>query len=214
MEVPPPGPGAFGRLVPAAFDASRWSLHYAFGLTPWELGMPHPELVRRLERPGASRLRPGRVLIPGCGRGHDALAFVRAGWEVLALDYAPQAVAHAWELLGDSADVVEADAFGFRADRSFDLLFDHTFLCAVPLDRRPDVGVLAPRVLEVGGRVVFIVYPIGKCPPVQGPPYLLDVDDVSAALGDGFVLEEVSAPIEDDPRSWPARRGVWRRLRR
>ena len=192
-------------------ESSRWSLRYAFGLTPWELGAPHPELVRRLGSPDGFGTGPGRVLVPGCGRGHDALAFAQAGWEVVAVDFAPQAVARARELLGPDVDVVEADVFRWTPDRPFDVLFDHTFLCSLEPALRPGFGALARRTVGERGVVAGIVYPIGKCPPDDGPPYALDVTDVSVALGEDFVLEEVSDPIDDDPRRWPARFARWRR---
>lgn len=194
-------------------DASRWSLQYAFGLTPWSLGAPHPALARRLrEDPGLGVTpNPGRVLVPGCGHGHDALAFVRAGWEVVALDFAPQAVVKARELLGDGAVIVEADAFAWEPEQRFDLLFDHTFLCSLAPDLRPAFGDLARRAVRAGGGLVSIVYPIGKCPPGSGPPYALAMGDLDAVLGDEFLREETSPPLSEDPRRWEARWGRWRR---
>jgi 2-polyprenyl-3-methyl-5-hydroxy-6-metoxy-1,4-benzoquinol methylase len=37
-------------------------------------------------------LRPCRILIPGCGSGHDAATLAGVGFDVTALDYAPEAV--------------------------------------------------------------------------------------------------------------------------
>ncbi len=202
-----------GRLGSVSSDPSRWSLQYAFGLTPWDLGAPHPGLVARLDTdPGLGVVpSPGRVLVPGCGRGHDALAFLRAGWDVVAVDFAAQAVLRATELLGAEARVVEADVFDWEPDGPFDLLFDHTFFCTIPPEARDACGDLARRVVRVGGGVVSIVYPIGKCPPDAGPPYALEVADVDAALGGGFVRVETSEPMEEDPRRWEARWVRWER---
>ena len=44
-----------------------WEAHYQQGDMPWEKGAPSPGLVDFL----ASEPVPGRVLVPGCGAGHD-----------------------------------------------------------------------------------------------------------------------------------------------
>ncbi|MEZ4469768.1 MAG: methyltransferase domain-containing protein [bacterium] len=63
---------------------------YQRGDTPWDLGGPSP-VVQRLAR---DLLTPGmRVLVPGCGRGHDVEALARAGLQVTGLDLSPTALA-------------------------------------------------------------------------------------------------------------------------
>ena len=63
---------------------------------PWDAGgVPH-ELAKYLA--GASG--GGRVLIPGCGAAYEAVAFHEAGYEVIAIDFSPEAVAAAARALG------------------------------------------------------------------------------------------------------------------
>ncbi|MHC4822112.1 MAG: hypothetical protein ACYTDX_10385, partial [Planctomycetota bacterium] len=70
-----------------------WGARYESGETPWDKGAAHPELVRRLEIDGLGCRTYGhgaRAFVPGCGRGWDAEALARAGWEVTGMDFVPE----------------------------------------------------------------------------------------------------------------------------
>jgi SAM-dependent methyltransferase len=73
-------------------DANAWQARYDTADTPWDLGEPAPALLEWLKmNPGQGR----RALVPGCGRGHDALALAQAGWGVVAVDFAASAIEEA-----------------------------------------------------------------------------------------------------------------------
>ncbi|MEL6712741.1 MAG: hypothetical protein AAFP86_03160, partial [Planctomycetota bacterium] len=65
-------------------DAVDWADRYRAGDTPWDIGGPHPELSIRLQDGRLAPPEPGesRALVPGAGRGHDAIALARRGWQV------------------------------------------------------------------------------------------------------------------------------------
>ncbi len=206
--------------APASDDgpsAAQWSARYDAGDTPWDLGRPHPELERRLaEDPGLGG-PVGTAVVPGCGRGHDALALARAGWDVVAVDVAPSAVDLAREALAPlGGRVVHADALAvgpddLGLDRPADLVLDHTLFCAVPLGRRAEIGGLCDRVLGPGGRLVSIVFPIGRDHGDGGPPWGMAPDHVDAALGAGWVRVATGDPVEVPGRAWPHRVCTWTR---
>ena len=75
------------------------------------------------------------------------MALAEAGWNVLGLDLAPTAVARAealWEERqakggggkGKGRLTYKVGNFN-ELDGRFDLIFDYTFLCALPPDHRP-----------------------------------------------------------------------------
>jgi 2-polyprenyl-3-methyl-5-hydroxy-6-metoxy-1,4-benzoquinol methylase len=68
-----------------ADTASFWEEKYRADLTAWDRGGVSPALEHWLAE-GA--LKPGRILIPGCGYGHEVLALARRGFEVWGLDIA------------------------------------------------------------------------------------------------------------------------------
>jgi methyl halide transferase len=61
-----PHPTTFNLLVPATPD---WESAYVLGETPWDKGFASPPLSWFLQL--GQWLPAGRVLVPGCGRGHD-----------------------------------------------------------------------------------------------------------------------------------------------
>src|SRR3954451_9826836 len=138
------GPGS----GPAFFDA-----RYAAGRMPWDYGgVPNALKAFLDQHPGS-----GRVLIPGCGSGYEIEAFASAGWDVIGIDFSTVAIARARSLLGRLADkVYEGDFFNhpFR-ERSFDLIYERTFLCALSPERWPHyaqrlAALLAPSGLLCG----------------------------------------------------------------
>ena len=93
---PAPGLGP----PPATAVPSFWDQRYRDGTDGWELGQPAPPLQGFLtEDPRAPR-PPARVLVPGCGRGHEAALLAQLGFEVVGLDFSGEALAEASRLHG------------------------------------------------------------------------------------------------------------------
>ncbi|MFT4265562.1 MAG: methyltransferase domain-containing protein [Nocardioides sp.] len=193
----------------------NWDERYAVGDTPWDLGGAVPLLVDALE--GGLLGTPGRALVPGCGRAYDAGALARAGWSVTAVDESPLAVADARALqpmvdvvLGDALDPTLALA---RTGGPVDLLWDHTFFCALDLDLRPAVGEFARAVVAPGGLVASGVFPIGRHDGA-GPPHSYETDDMSGILGEEFGLIHLGpehASFQDRFPDFRTRLAIWRR---
>ena len=115
-----------------AQDSSRpdfWESRYRDHVTPWDAGKV-PELLRTY----ASALSPGtRILIPGCGSAHEAGFLAQRGFDVLAIDFSPAAVAMAQKTLAGFGEIVKlADFFAFDYGKPFDVIYERAFLCALP----------------------------------------------------------------------------------
>ncbi len=117
--------------VKSDLSQEGWQGRYAAGKTGWDRGEANPMLLRWLEQ---GQLEPCRILVPGCGRGHEAVALAKAGFEVTAIDFAKSAVEHLQDELqsrGLQADVVQADLFAFCGAEPFDAIYEQTCLCAI-----------------------------------------------------------------------------------
>ncbi len=75
--------------------ADFWTDLYARGGDGWEIRQPAPPLVEFMDLTPPA---PGRVAVPGCGRGHDVRFLARRGYSAVGFDFSAAAVAAAREL--------------------------------------------------------------------------------------------------------------------
>ena len=157
-----------------------WEKRFRPGFTPWDSGGIPLALESFLGR----EPRGARVLIPGCGSGYEVRAFVQAGFETLAIDFAPAAVERAQRTLGPLAHLVRlADFFEFDFGRSFDLIYERAFLCALPRRLWPRYALRVSELLRSEGRLAgFFYFDDGE----RGPPFGLKVRELEALLSDRF----------------------------
>jgi methyl halide transferase len=169
-----------------------WEEIYQAGRTGWDLGKPTPAFQRLL---ASGELAPGRMLVLGAGRGHDAREFARHGFEVTAVDFAADAV-QAMERLADAqarVEIVQADIFDLPPafERRFDYLLEYTCFCAIDPARRGEYADVAARVLRPGGTYVALFFPLDG--PAGGPPFAVreaEVQDLFGARGFTLVRRE------------------------
>jgi SAM-dependent methyltransferase len=183
----------------------EWQRRYEENDTPWDKGEAAPPLVSFLKHGQMT----GRILVPGCGRGHEVRALaMQPGAEVVGLDVSATAVAQARELaapLTASHDIrfVEGDFFDLPANLlgSFDWLVEHTCFCAIGPKRRPDYVLAASSALRTGGQIFGIFY---LNPDTDGgPPFAVSKEELSSLFDPYFVLKEEWTPKE----SFPGREG-------
>lgn len=113
----------------------RFDSGYAEGSPPWVIGEPQPAIVE-LERSGVIS---GAVLDPGCGAGEHTILLASLGYDVLGVDFAPNAVEQAKRNATrqgvsarfDRADALDLDASlpgdGPRFDTVVDSALFHVF---------------------------------------------------------------------------------------
>jgi SAM-dependent methyltransferase len=176
-----------------------WQSSYRNGRTAWDLGYPTPVFARLA---ASGQYSPGKMIVLGAGRGHDARLFARHGFEVLAVDFATEAVA-AMHLLNDPAQpvqVLQADMFELPAvmNSRFDYLLEYTCFCAIDPTRRDEYAALAARLLMPGGLYIALAFPIGKRP--GGPPFVVQPDEMIELLTEhGFSLLHREFPYDSVP---------------
>ena len=158
-------------------EAAYWQAVYDKEETPgWDKGQPAPPLVRTVREAGFPK--GARVLVPGCGRGHEALFLARAGFAVTAVDFAPGAIAYLKARVGDlPVRTLERDLFSLGQDMvgSFDLVLEHTCFCAIPLEMRDAYPEVMAKVLADGGRIIGLFYETDN---LDHPPFRTTDTDV------------------------------------
>lgn len=180
-------------------NITNWDQAYQENFTPWDKGLPAPPLAEWLSRNTLS----GRVLVPGCGLGHDVAYLVSRGIDAYGLDIAPTAVARAKEHYPALAErFVCADLFEFRGQ--YDAIVEHTCLCALPPEWRTKYRDAVASLLKPGGLLVgvFFIHP-EMDPGETGPPFGISMDDLAALFADRF--EEVESYVP--ATAYPGREG-------
>lgn len=196
-----------GRFERCRLLIMNWEENYVVGDTPWDLGEPAPPLVELLETRPAGIWGEGGVLVPGCGRGHDAAALQESGRRVIGLDVALSALAGAEGLYGKRVSWLTGDFFdGTLAEENrVGAIFEHTCFCAIPPERRADYVQASLRWLKPEGRLVgiFFLDPPGRSDEEAGPPFGAEKEEIRDLFGAGFEILRESLP----ERSHPERRG-------
>lgn len=158
-----------------------WEQRYLDENTPWDRGGVSPALRHWL---AAGTLQSGRILVPGCGRGYEVVELAQRGFEVVAIDTAPAAVASLERRLGEAhvkAEVICADLLEWEPTRGFDAIYEQTCLCAMAPSVWPDYSRLLGEWLRPGGLLCILFMQTGQ---PGGPPYHCDLTTMRELFDD------------------------------
>ncbi len=180
-------------------NITNWDHAYQENFTPWDKGLPAPPLVEWL----ASNTLTGRVLVPGCGVGHDVAYLVSLGIDVYGLDIAPTAVARAKAHYPELTErFVCADLFEFRGQ--YDAIVEHTCLCALPPEWRTKYRDAVASLLKPGGLLVGVFFTNPEMDTGEtGPPFGISMDELTALFAERFQVVESHVPTA----AYPGREG-------
>jgi SAM-dependent methyltransferase len=178
---------------------------------PWEKGAPAPGLVDFLQHEPVR----GRVLVPGCGWGHDVRALAASADEVVGLDIAPSAIAGARRFPNVGGErYLHGDLFALPAElhHAFDWVFEHTCFCAIDPGQRPAYVQAVHDALKPGGELLAIFYlDPDHDSPDDGPPFGVSIAELDRLFSPRFDLLREWLPA----RAYPGREGrEWMRILR
>lgn len=196
-------------------SASSWDARYQEGNTPWDLSGPTPEFARLLKEDWFPRR--GRALVPGGGRGHDAILLARHGLDAHLVDFAPLALTAVQE----AASAEKATVITYRQDffhlpqlaalqESFDLMLEYTFYCAIDPALRADYAKAAHALMKPGGLLVGLFFPLQ--PKGEGPPFVVSKEEIETLFAPYFELKFETPQASVKPRAGSEILGIFRRL--
>lgn len=191
-----------------------WSARYQSGETPWEKGEAHPELPFLLSKHHELVGDAVRILVPGCGFGHDAKlihSVTRA--EVLGLDLAKEAIKQARSAYYQAGLAwTVGDIFTWPG--CYDFVFEHTCFCAIPVERRADYAASMARLIPEGGYLLGVFFLNPDHEGEEGPPFGVTLDELKGFFDETFSLEWAQEPAHTyEGREGPGRElsMLWRR---
>jgi SAM-dependent methyltransferase len=180
-----------------------WEQNYVEGHTPWNKGKASPPMMEWV-----SQNQPqGRALVPGCGVGHDVVMLVDAGLDAHGLDIAPTAIAMAQAAYPDQANrFVLGDLFATPLEwqGSFDFVFEHTCLCALPPEWRQRYRDAVAKLLKPGALLIGTWFVNPEMDPGEsGPPFGISPEELTALFAEQFEVVESYTP----EAAYPGREG-------
>jgi SAM-dependent methyltransferase len=155
--------------------ARQWDEKYRSGVPGWDRGGVSPALHHWLE---TGALAPCRILVPGCGHGHEVLELARRGFQVTGVDIAPTPLARLRQNLTQcelEADLVQADVLTWSPEVPFEAVYEQTCLCALAPEEWPTYAAQLHTWLRPDGRLFALFMQTGR---PGGPPYHCDLTDM------------------------------------
>ncbi|GAA5483570.1 methyltransferase domain-containing protein [Haloferula sargassicola] len=178
-----------------------WHAFWTRGETPWDRGSAAPPLLELMERGHGDFLKDARVLVPGCGSGHDVRALAAAGARPVGLDLSPKAVEVA-QGASANGERYEVGDFLDGSRSGYDALWEHTCFCAIEPRLRDDYARAAAQAVKPGGRLLAVFY-LDPDNDGEGPPFGATKAEVGSRFGRWFEEIEAYTP----KRAYPGREG-------
>lgn len=156
--------------TPEVDQEKWWTDVYVNEVNPrWNLAEPAEALKDMLPR---LKLPKSRILVLGCGEGHDAALFAQSGHVVTGIDVSPEAIARAKKnyahLSNLKFEMQDIFNLGTEYNEAYDYIFEHTCFCAINPTRRQEMVKIWNRVLAPGGHLMGVFFCWDK---PEGPPF-------------------------------------------
>ena len=193
--------------------ARDWNAAYELGDTPWDKGYASPPLIDFLKRQSIL----GRVLVPGCGAGHDVRALAAQGAEVVGLDIALRGIhiARAFPVsCGERYELGDFLNLEKQYHSSFDWIVEHTCLCAIDLGEREAYARSVALALKPDGNYLAVFFREVNDNQDNSAPHPITREQCDALFGDTFELIKSFVPQQTYPsRTIGAEEVCWMRLK-
>jgi SAM-dependent methyltransferase len=128
----------------------------------------------------------GSILDAGCGSGRDSLYFISKGYQVHAIDAAPELAERASGLIGQTVEVTTFE--NFRSARRFNGIWACASLLHVSPHLLPAAIEHLASVLQSGG-IFYMSFKYGRGQRTRGPRQFTDMDEAG--------LEDLASRISD-----------------
>jgi hypothetical protein len=146
-------------------NQNYWNQRYLKNKTGWDIGGPSPALVEYTKH----YPKDTRILIPGAGRGHEAIHLSNIGYtQVTVCDF----VSTALKYIEDSPKTNPIELIHcnfFEMQSGFDLILEQTFFCALHPDLRKDYVSKMDEILYTSGKIAGVLF--SKHFDQPGPPF-------------------------------------------
>ena len=194
------------------YKCEDWQRHYEENDLGWDLGQVAPPFVKLWQE---EKLPLGKVLVPGCGRGHEVVFLAENGFDVTAIDFSSGAVTYLKNALKKrnlEGRILHQDFFSLDESHEgvYDLVLEQTFFCAISPKQRRDYVLNVSRILKPGGILVGLFYHTDE---QGGPPYNTTREDIETHFSEKFKIQELyKTTLSSEQRKGKEWLGIFKKL--
>lgn len=139
-----------------SLDAEYWNSRYLTNNFGWDLGQVSPPLKNYFDQLTNKNLH---ILIPGAGNAYEAEYLVNAGFKnVYVCDLAIEPLTHLKSRCPQLPGENLLHLNFFDLTKSFDLVIEQTFFCAINPDLRKRYAEKMAAILKPGGKLVGVLF--------------------------------------------------------
>lgn len=166
-----------------------WDNLYKNNSVGWDLKTPTPAFIDLLKSEYFTD--KSKMLITGCGYGHDAIAAAKNNFNVTAVDFSEMAIQFAQSLAKKEnvkINFIAEDFFLLKDNHlnSYEIIFDYVTYCAIDPSRRKEYADKIYQLLKPEGIFAIVLFPIEK--RIGGPPFAVDVDEATKLFSEKLKL--------------------------
>ena len=152
-----------------------WDNKYINNEDQWDLNQPTPIFINWSKTLKDKK----KILIPGAGKGHDAIYLAGKGHDVYAVDFSIQAtdyIRKAAQNKNVKVNVINKNLFSLNKYYNFfDIFLEYTFYCAISPSERSRYIKESYKLLKDDGQLVGIFLPLNKNISEGGPPFSVNI---------------------------------------
>lgn len=178
-----------------------WNQKYINNEDQWDIGCPTPIFVDWAKTLSGRK----RILIPGAGKGHDALYLAQKKHDIYAIDFSSEAIKHLAskaKKINIKINTICKDFFNIpEYYGTMDIVLEYTFFCAINPKLRLAYIEQTFKLLKDNGLFVGIFLPLNKDIKEGGPPYGVDLKETIDEFSNYYnILKCENSTLTINPR--------------
>lgn len=138
------------------YDAQYWQDRYLEGSSRWDLGTISPPLKTYIDQ---LENKDKKILIPGGGNSYEAEYLYNKGFKnVYVADLAAKPLENLKSRVPNFPDSQLLQINFFDIEKTFDLIIEQTFFCAIHPSLRDQYVLKTSQLLSKGGKIVGLLF--------------------------------------------------------
>jgi methyl halide transferase len=168
-------------------NAGFWSSRYQAKDTGWDIGSVSPPLQEYFDTLSNKNCH---ILIPGAGNCYEGEYLLQNAFtNVTILDYAPEALEGFKERVKDHGKAKLVCEDFFAHDKTYDLIVEQTFFCALDPSLRKAYAEKMNSLLKSGGKLVGLLFT--EVPNEGGPPFPGTLAEYQELFSQQFTIKKL-----------------------